>query len=432
MTSIREAERAVLGSMMISPRAAEDCTTILGSGDFSEWQHADIFSAVVSLLEAGMPHDVIAVTDRLIAQGDIERLGGAATLHRLTDEVATASNASYYATLVKRAAQRRRISEIGQSLIDTVANDGAAEADQLAIWAREQIDSVLNITADEAQPMSWDYDDMVASLAEPADYTPTPWEDLNPIIDGWRPGALYVFGARPGGGKSLAGVQAAMGLAEHGAVALISLEMGRPEIQKRMTAAMAGVSLKALVRNDLEPYQWDAISMYRDRIAQLPVYISERSGLDMVGIRNYVRGVARRGNLAGVVVDYLQLVRGDAHRPRWEAVGEITRELKALAREYRVPVIALSQLNRRTEGGNARPGLGDLRESGAIEQDSDVAILLNRLMDPDTEEYGDEIEFVVAKNRHGSTGVVTLWWEGMYARVSDMKKWIDNEARRWA
>lgn len=423
MSDLELAERSVLGGAMLSRTAAEDVVARLKPADFSRWQHADIFAAIVSLVNAGQPADTIAVTNRLIEQGDLDKIGGAHTLHEMTSEVPTAANAGYYADIVREAARKRRVREAAEGVVAAIETHPNARASEIAENARAAIESALDDIVEDVPVIGWDFDDVVASLAEPPNYVPSPWADLNPLIDGWRPGALYVIGARPGGGKSIMGLLAAAGLAAKGPVAMSSLEMSRREITLRLLAARANVLLHALVRHVVQPHQWDLIAKHRREITELPLYIDDRGGISMSEIRAHVRATARHGRLAGVVVDYLQLIRADTSRPRWEAVGEISRDLKALAREYHVPVIALSQLNRRTEGGVARPGLGDLRESGSIEQDADVVILLNRVLDPDTDELGDEIEAIVAKNRHGSTGVATLFWEGPFARMRDMSQW---------
>lgn len=426
MSDLELAERSTLGGVLLSRSAAEDVAAVLKPSDFADWRLADIFAACVSLLNAGHPVDAITVTDRLIETGDLDKIGGASLLHEMTSEVPTAANATYYAEIVREAARKRRLDAAVKHAAQTLTEQGAADAWAIATHLRDEIDRTLDeITGSDGETpeIGSIFDDVMASLAEPPLFTPSPWLDVNDLIDGWRPGALYVIGARPGGGKSLMGLMAAAGLAKHGLVAMSSLEMSTREITLRLVAALANVNLKALMRHTVQPNQWDAISAARRKITDLALHIDDRGGVTMSEIRAHVRAVKRRGVLTGVVVDYLQLIRADSSgRPRWEVVGEFTRELKALAREYHVPVIALAQLNRESEGGVKRPTLADLRESGSIEQDADVVILLQRLIDPNTDAYGDEIEAIVAKNRHGETGVATLFWEGMFARITDMSR----------
>ena len=426
------AERSVLGGALISRSAAEDVTSILRPTDFADWRHADIFAAIVHLVNGGKPADAVTVTDRLIETGDLTKIGGASLLHEMTSEVPTAANAGFYAEIVREASLKRRLHESVTRAAQTIAESGAG-AWEIATFMRDDIERALDDLSGgrDVPEIGATFDDVMASLAEPPMFSPTPWPDVNDLIDGWRPGALYVIGGRPGGGKSLMGLMAAAGLAKHGPVAMSSLEMSTREITLRLVSALANVSLKALVRHAVQPHQWDAIGAARKRITDLALHIDDRGGVTLSDIRAHVRAVKRRGRLTAIVVDYLQLIRAEqSGRPRWEVVGEFTRELKAIAREYHVPVIALAQLNRESEGGVKRPTLADLRESGSIEQDADVVILLSRLLDPNTDEYGDEIEAIVAKNRHGQTGVATLFWEGHFARITDLSRWRDDVGAR--
>lgn len=421
------AERSVIGASMLSVAAAEAVTSILKSTDFYDWKYSILFEAVKRLLDSGEVPDTIAVTDRLIVNGELNKIGGASYVHALTDGVPTASNAAYYAGIVKEASDKRLVLRVAQEVQQAIVESDGSDAWTLMERLQGAVDGASTEIAGAADvPRVADYfQEVIDNLKEEPTFVPTPWADLNPLIDGWRPGALYVIGARPGGGKSILGLLAAEGLARRGyAVAMSSLEMSRKEIILRLISSRANVLIRALLRHVVQPHQWDKIGAYRKEIESLPLYIDDRGGVTMSDIRAHVRATARRGRLGGVVVDYLQLVKSsDASRPRWEAVGDISRELKSMAREYNVPVIALSQLNRRTEGGVARPTLADLRESGNIEQDADVVLLLSRLLDPDTDEPGDEIEIIIGKNRHGPTAVATLFWEGAFTRISDMSNY---------
>jgi len=248
---------------------------------------------------------------------------------------------------------------------------------------------------------------------------PTPWADLNHIIGGWRPGGLYIMGARPGVGKTLMGVNAAVGLAAHGHVALNSLEMGRREVHERILSAQASIDMGRITRHKLTEDDWGKIAHYRPSLQGLPLSIDDRSTVGVTDIKSHARSVARRGHLAGIVVDYLQLMstpRGDK-RPRHEVIGEISRGLKILAKELDVPIIALSQLNRASTQGDRRPTMADLPESGSLEQDSDVVLLLHvEEDDPSTMHVG------VPKNRQGATGAFELVRNGHYARLNGLAR----------
>jgi replicative DNA helicase len=241
------------------------------------------------------------------------------------------------------------------------------------------------------------------------------------------PGAVYVLAARPGGGKSMCALNMAVDLAKRGPVAFVSFEMMQPEIWRRLIAAEAEVSLTKLNRNRLEPADWDRVRDARARIMDMPLFIDDRMGSSMTQVEAYVRQVARKGKLAGVVVDYLQLIPStDPRKSRWEHIGDLTRQFKQLAGKLGVPVILLSQLNRESEKIDRLPTLSDLRESGSIEQDADVVLFLARRKDK-LGQFEDVVDLIVAKNRHGAMGRLELDWEGKFARLSN-RRFGDPEA----
>lgn len=422
MTDVEPAiEEQVLGSMMASPAAAAECAGILKPNDFSTETNAAVFAAIVRQLNEGQPTDMIAIMDRLVYSGDVTMESATSTLYAMTAAVTTPANAGYYAMKVKETAKKNRVHKVAVQMAARASDVTEADtAETIAQQARELLDSVLDDIAVEVKPVGWDFDDLVASLQEAPTYVSTPWQDLNPLIDGWRPGALYIAAARPGEGKSILGLQAAAGLAQYGQpVAFSSLEMSQAEIFNRLIAARAGIPLNAINRRQLDDRQLGLIYQMRSEIQGLPIYIDDRAGVTIDDIRAHVRAVARNGKPAGLVVDYLQLVvSAQSSKQRWEAVGDISRALKQIAREYEMPVIALAQLNR--AGADGKPSLQHLRESGSLEQDADVVLLQARERDPDTQEFGDYLDLWVAKNRHGQTGHIRLFWEGHFARFTDL------------
>ena len=342
----------------------------------------------------------------------------------MCSEVPTASNAAYYAGLVKQGAVKRRLVEAGTQIVQ-MGSATEGDAFELAELARAAVDEAANSARVEVAPIGDGVEAVVESLRAKPRFLETPWPNINALINGYRPGALYVIGARPGAGKTIMGLQSAVFLAGSGHVAFSSLEMDTADLTKRIFALAGNIHMSAMTRSDLTAKEWEAIADLRPHIRKMPLFIDDRSGVNITQIKAFARSVSRRGKLSAVVVDYLQLIIGtDSRKPRHETVAEISRQLKIMARELDVPVIALSQLNRESEakGGGMRrlPTLSDLRESGSIEQDADVVMLLQRGMDPDTETPNDELDVVIAKNRHGSTGQVTLLWEGHFARVTTM------------
>jgi replicative DNA helicase len=261
----------------------------------------------------------------------------------------------------------------------------------------------------------------VNHLDSEPDYLATEWAMLNDFIGGFRPGALYIIGASPAVGKSVVAVNMAYGMAKHGAVSFHSLEMSKREIMNRLFASVCNVSMDHLEKRKLTDVDWDRIAGGQKAVAR-PIAIADKSGQTLAEVRAFARQVGRKQKLVGIVVDYLQLMQDtERGRSRYESVTAISNGLKILARDLDVPVIALAQLNRQLEGRkDTSPGLSDLRDSGAIEQDADVVILLNRekALD-DGEDEKSKMIFHIAKNRHGRTGMMALRFDGLFARVTE-------------
>lgn len=414
-------ERSVLGGMMLNRRVVWDVLDVLQPIDFEDWRNEVVYRAISQLAHRNEPTDALAVTAELDRMGELAKVGGAPTLHTMMHEVPTAANAGYYADLVKQSAVKRRLLAAGSKLVELASTEG--DAFDLAEQARAEVDAAALSGRVDIAPVGDGVDAVVESLKMQPRFIESPWANINALINGFRPGALYVIGARPGSGKTIMGLQAAAHLAKHGCVSFSSLEMDTADLTKRLFAMKGGIHMSAITKSVLSPREWQTIGELRPVIGSMPLFIDDRSGVTITQIKSHARSVARRGHLSGVVVDYLQLINGtDSRKPRHETVAEISRQLKIMSRELDVPVIALSQLNRESEarGGVRRlPSLSDLRESGAIEQDADVVLLLQRGQDED-EEPTDELDIVIAKNRHGSTGKVTLLWEGQFARVTTM------------
>jgi len=406
------AETAIIGIAMHEPTIVDDVA--LTEPDFQDARLGHLWDLMLRLRAESAPTDPATLVARLgtlavrIEPAWIAELYGAAPVEAL---------AEHYARIVAERATLRRLRKAAGTIVQLV--DADTPAAELVEIARAEIDAT-SVTTAHTGYVADDIDETIDALSEDPRITPTPWADLNHLLGGWRPGALYVVGARPGVGKSLIALGAAVGLAQHGHVAFNSLEMGRREVHERLLASVGEVDLGRLSRRRLTEEDWSRIARHRAQIQALPLSIDDRTSVTTTDVKSHARTVSRRGHLAGVVVDYLQLMstpRGDK-RPRHEVVAEMSRALKVLAKDLEVPVIALSQLNRASEArSDRRPTLADLRESGALEQDSDVVLLLHvEENDPST------MHVAVAKNRQGATGAVQLTRRGHYARV-------DSQAR---
>jgi len=419
-----EAERSVLGGMLLSAKAVDECQEILHGDDFYRPAHESVFAAIGALVGRGEPADAITVVDELRRRGELTRIGGAPYIHTLISTTPTSSNAAYHARIVRDVAVLRRIIE---ACVRAYAAQ-VGEASEVVETVRAEIDQASRATA----TIRLVEDDIEATIDEidkglpPA--APTPWADLNDLIEGWAPSTLTIVGARPGVGKTLLLLQAAIALAGHGYVAYHSLEMSRAQLNLRLLSQLAGVSYARMRRRSLSERDWDRISAARVRVPDLRLSVDDRGGVQVLDIRSHARTLARKGPLAAVFVDYMQLVstaRGD-RRNRQEQIADWSRQLKLLSMELDVPVIVASQLNRNPEARtDKRPSMADLRESGALEQDADLVLLLHvdeddrHGTDQGQDAAPDPMDVHVAKNRYGATGHVVLMREGALARIDD-------------
>ena len=407
------AERAVIGGIMLSRDALDECLEILVPSDFYRPVHEQIFTAAAALHAQGEPVDAITVGDWL----DAHKAGiGRAHLFELTSAVVVAANTGYYARIVADRAVLRRLTQAGERIVQ-ISYSGGDVAD-IVEQARATVDSV-EIRAGSEPTHEQDVYAAIAALEDDPG-VPTAWRDLTHAIGGWRPGGLYYLGARRGVGKSVIGVCVAIDVARRGKQALIcSLEMSKTEIYHRMLSGVGSVDGGAIMQRRLTAADYDRLSTAAASITRLPLVVDDRSSLRPVEVRAAARTASRRGPLGIIVVDYLQLMSsGKRVENRQVEVAEFSRALKVMARELQVPILALSQLNRGLEGrADRRPTMSDLRESGALEQDADAVILLHR----DQDKVPDEIQVIVAKHRHGpSDMVVRLKWEGQFSRAVDL------------
>lgn len=399
----KEAEQAVIGSILLTEGKCID-DLHLSPDDFSDNRLAGIYRVARKKFLNHEPVDPITLT----ADTDFQQLKiSPVVLHELTGATPTSESVGYYAELVYQSAIRRRVSQaVHQIGVDAQNIDFA----QLTETARKKLDDALGVRKQAISFIDDEIAETIDSMNQPSKAYPTPWGLLTRAIGGFRAGGLYTIGARPGKGKTSIGLQCAMTLSKSGAVAFSSLEMNRSEIHKRIISIGASVPMESVMNNNLTEYEWKRIASHKEEIRP-NIAIDDRAEVSIFDIRSFARSVARVMPLKAVVVDYLQLISSRDNRPRHELVAEMSRQLKIMARDLDVPVIALSQLNRQSElRTDKKPSLADLRESGAIEQDSDVVILLHQ------EE--NTVLLDVAKNRQGPPSMVRLRWEGEFARAT--------------
>ena len=413
------AELAVIGAAVLSGG------TILEDLDFNprdfrapNYEHA--YRVIDQMRRDGKPIDPITATNALVEDGGKDLT----LIHRAVDETPSPETAVHYAGIVQDSASRRRLSLVGKQITQLAENPG--DADALIEQARKLIDD--NVRHTKTEPVQYVWETIEATIDEldsDDNFIPTPWGNLNHIIGGLRPGALYTIGARPSVGKSVVGVQLAQAMSQHGSVAFFSLEMSQSDVNKRILSNTMKISMGHLMNpKQLTPTDWEKIAQWTANYRQ-PIAVAKSQSIDLTGIKRFTRNVHRREPLAGIVVDYLQLMAqapGD-RRARHEFVADMSRNLKLLAMDMNVPVIMLSQLNRQSENReNKAPMLSDLRESGAIEQDSDVVILLHRqISGPGSE----DLKMLVAKNRHGAANPTEFTFRGHYSEITDAQNHND-------
>ncbi len=424
------AEQSALGGMLLSPDAVADVLESVGATDFYAPKHELIFAAILTLYSRGEPTDAIAVGDELTRTGDIQRAGGESYLHTLTSLVPTAANAGYYAGIVAEKAVLRRLVDAGTHIAQLgYASEG--DALDLVNQAQAEIFGITHGAATEdyvplTEAVTTAIDEMEAASGRDGELTgvPTGFAKLDELTNGLHPGQLVIVAARPALGKSTLALDMARAAAirHHQPVIFFSLEMGRSEIAMRLMAAEATIPLQSMRKGTLHGDDWTKIAATRGRINDAPLYLDDSPNMSLVEIRAKCRRLKQKIGLKMVVIDYLQLMTsGKRVESRQQEVSEFSRALKLLAKELQVPVVALSQLNRGPEQrADKRPALSDLRESGSIEQDADVVILLHRDSAYDRDQPNPDADFIVAKHRNGPTDTITVAFHGRYSRFADM------------
>lgn len=425
------AEQSAIGGMLLSKDAVADVLETARAIDFYIPKHEIIFDAILSLYSHGEPTDVIAVTDELTKTSELSRAGGAEYLHTLTGLVPTAANAGYYASIVAEKAVLRRLVEAGTRIVQMgYASEG--EVVDLVNNAQAEIYGVTGgVDSEDFVPLTMAVeaaiDEIEAAKSRDGLMTgiPTGFQELDELTNGLHPGQLIIVAARPALGKSTLALDFARAASIKNDLPSIvfSLEMGRSEIAMRLLAAEASVPLQNMRKGTVDSRDWTTIAQTRGRINDAPLYIDDSPNMTLVEIRAKCRRLKQKAGLKLVVIDYLQLMTsGKRVESRQQEVSEFSRALKLLAKELNVPVIALSQLNRGPEQRTDKmPALSDLRESGSLEQDADVVLLLHResAYEKDNPRAG-EADFIVAKHRNGPTRTLTVAFQGHFSRFRDM------------
>jgi replicative DNA helicase len=426
------AEQCVLGGMLLSKDAISDVLEVIKATDHYRPAHQIVHETILDLYGRGEPADPITVAAELTKRGDIAKVGGAPYLHTLIASVPTAANAGYYAKIVRERAILRRLVEVGTRIVQ-LGYAGDADADELVDRAQAEVYGVTERRGgDDYMPLNDIMNDTLFELESIEKHdslkgVPTGFADLDDLTNGLHSGQMIVIAARPALGKSTLALDLARACSiKNGLTSVIfSLEMGRNEITMRLLSAEARISLQSMRTGKMTSDDWNRLARRMSEVAHSPMFIDDSPNMSMMEIRAKCRRLKQQHDLRLVIIDYLQLMSSPKRiENRQQEVSELSRSLKLLAKELNVPVIAVAQLNRGPEQRtDKRPMLSDLRESGSIEQDADVVILLHRedAYEKESPRAG-EADFIVAKHRNGPTTTVTVAFQGHYSRFVDMAR----------
>jgi len=434
-----EAEESVLGGILIDNDAVNIALERLGADDFYRAAHAAIFEAMVTLTDKREPIDVVTLSQQLRAQGALDLAGGLENLTRLAAGVPSAANVGYYAKVVKEMSLRRRVIHEASNIVSQ-AFDVEGEIEEFLDSTEQKI---LGVSEDRVKKSFHRVSDVIQdsiTLVEKLYHqkhsvtgVPTGFDDLNRLTAGFQPSDLIIIAARPSMGKTALALCIAQHVGVHETnrpVALFSLEMSKEQLVLRMLCSEARVDNSKVRVGQLGERDFPRLVEAASHIAEAPIFIDDTPALTVTEMRAKCRRLHRDTPLSLIVVDYLQLMRSPNYsNSREQEISDISRSLKALAKELGVPVVALSQLNRSVESRNdKRPMMSDLRESGAIEQDADIIMFIYRdeVYNAETPDKG-VAELIISKQRTGPTGVVRLAFLPEYTRFESLVEREDVE-----
>ncbi|WP_427847014.1 replicative DNA helicase [Corynebacterium pygosceleis] len=429
-----DAEQGVLGALLLASDTVTQVVDRLEPGDFYRPAHQIIYQVVLDLFGSGEQIDPIIVSGRLDRAGDLQRAGGAPYLHTLMESCPSPGHAAHYAQIVAEKSLIRRVIAAGQEVVRLGYDAGDTEPDKVLDLAQQELFSISQRRAtaeyvplaELVQPTMLELEDLHRNGGL-ATGVPTGFTDLDQLTNGLHGGQMIIVAARPGVGKSTLALDfmRSCSVAHGKPSVLFSLEMSKSEIVMRLLSAEAGVDLARMRSGRMTDRDWDLLTRRVPRVADAPLYIDDSATLTMMEIRSKARKLAQQQPLALVVVDYLQLMSsGKRVESRQQEVSEFSRQLKLLAKELDVPVVAISQLNRGPETRtDKRPQLSDLRESGSLEQDADMVMLLHR---PDSQNREDpragEADIILAKHRGGPIDTIPVAHQLHYSRFADMAR----------
>jgi len=438
-------EQAVLGAMMLEKNAINDTIDILTPNSFYDPKHFYIYKAIRDLFGNSNPIDLLTVTNKLRQEGELELAGGAVYISQLTNRVASAAHAEYHARIISQKFIQREIIRMCSDVLKTAYDDttdvfdllAQAEKDLFAIAEnnmKKNVDIMQNVVREAIMEI-----EKASKNTDGISGVPTGFRDLDKLTSGWQRSDMIVIAARPAMGKTAFILSMARNTAvDYGmGVAIFSLEMSSVQLVKRLIASESRISAEKLRKGDLAEHEFQQLHTRISKLATAPIYIDDTPGISIFDLRAKCRRLKMQYDIQMIVIDYLQLMTAGGAKGvgnREQEISSISRSIKEIAKELNVPVIALSQLSRsvETRGGDKRPILSDLRESGAIEQDADIVSFIYRpeYYDLHQNEDGESNkgigEIIIAKHRNGATDSVRLRFIGEFARFDNLDSFQDN------
>ncbi len=441
-----EAEMSVLGGILLENEALNKALEMITPDDFYRDSHRKVFSAIIALSERSEPVDLVTLTGELQKAGGMDQVGGTSYLATLVDYVPTAANIVYYCRLVKEKAMARRLIHVATE----IATEGYEGADmELTLDKAEKaifelaenrdtpsytpVKSILKDTFIAIEQL-YERKEMITGV-------PTGWKDLDEMTAGMQAGDLVILAGRPSMGKTAS----ALNIVEYASIfsekpvpsLVFSLEMGKEQLVQRLLCSVARVDASRLRTGHLGDSDWPKLTEAADKLSQAQMFIDDTPSISVLELRSKARRLKAEHGLGLIMIDYLQLMRGSNPESRQQEISEISRSLKALAKELKVPVIALSQLNRSLENRtDKRPIMADLRESGAIEQDADVIMFVYREAvyceacrkrdNSCDKDHARDAEIIISKQRNGPIGTVHLTFRGEYTRFENQSHRSDS------